>query len=444
MIIAKMNQKISDGTSVEMEVIFLALDLDKDVRKLLSLELTGGFINEAREISYGVVKAMRERIGRYPAVVDGYEDDPTKGYIGPRDEEGNYAPCKRKALLMDTNPPDDDHWWYQLAEEGCLRSTRPEHKEFAKSETSRVFDFFRGPAPLLLQPDGSYKPNAQAENIKHLPGGYQYYKDMIAGNTMDHVNVMVLGNYGHLATGKPVYPEYNDVLHCPEQGIVALKGVPLGLGWDFGLTPTVVITQLTSLGQMLVLDELVGEDMSVRAFARDVVKPFLSQNYADFEIGFSLGDPSGANRAETDAKSAIKILNDDYVDDNEDGDIIVPLAMGFVTEPCPCGNNDLTIRLEAVKGFLTKLVERGYPGYVLSKSCKMLRKGKMGGYRYKKIQLSGEDRYNLKPDKNEFSHPADAEQYAAVGYTRGLHSVGDGYDDEYENQYKGEVGASGY
>lgn len=431
MIIAKMDQPCSDGTRVQMEVYFLALDRDEDVKKLLSLEITGGFINEAREMSYSVVKGMRERIGRYPSVVDGYRDE--GDYKGPRDAEGNYQPCKRKSLLMDTNPPDDDHWWYQLAEEGCRRNTRPEQKEFAVSETERIFDFFRGPSPLIKNPDGTYDPNPYAENIEYLPGGYQYYLDMIAGNDEDHINVMVMGNYGHLKTGKPVYPEYNDKLHCPESGIIPLKGVPIGLGWDGGLTPACVIGQITSLGQLLILDELFSEDMGMRQFARDVVKPFLARKYAGYEVEFSLIDPSASGRGEAEAKSAMGILNDEYVVNN-DGDLIVPLDMGFYTEGAP-GNNDLTLRLDAVKHFLTKLVDGGYAGYVLNKSCKYLRKGKMGGYKYKKIQLSGQDRYNLKPDKDIYSHPADAEQYLAVGYTRGLHEVFED-DDEYQDSHR--------
>ena len=435
MIMAKCDQPLSDGTRLEFEVYFLALDRDDDVRKLLSLEITGAFINEAREISYAVVKGARERIGRYPSVIDGYQDD--GDYKAPRDENGKYQPCKRKALLMDTNPPDDDHWWYQLAEENCLKATRPEQKDFAMSETKRIFDFFRGPSPLIKQPNGTYEPNPEAENVDHLPGGYQYYLDMIAGNDEDHVNVMVLGNYGHLKTGKPVYPEYNDKLHCPETGIIAIPGIGLGLGWDFGLTPSCVVTQITSLGQMLVLAELFSEDMGVRQFARDVVKPFLATHYSDYDIEFSLGDPSGTARGESEAKSAIGILNDEYVT-NDDGDLIVPLNMGFMTEGAP--TNDPTLRLDAVKHFLTKLVDGGYPGYVLNKSCKYLRKGKMGGYKYKKVQMSGENRYNLKPDKNVYSHPADAEQYAACGYTRGLHE----HEEEYFDDNFRQVNSGGY
>ena len=290
---------------------------------------------------------------------------------------------------------------------------------------------------MIKQVDGTYSPNPEAENIDHLPGGYQYYLDMIAGNSEDHINVMVMGNYGHLATGKPVYPEYNDKLHCPDTGVVPVKRLPIALGWDFGLTPSCIIGQEVE-GTLLILDELFSEDMGVRQFARDVVKPFLATKYKGFEIEFSLGDPSGGFRGEAEAKTAIGILNDQYVT-NDDGDLIVPLNMGFITEGAP--TNEPTARLDAVKHFLTKLTAQGQPGYILNKSCKYLRKGKLGGYKYKKIQLSGEDRYNLKPDKNIFSHPADAEQYLALGYTRGLHEYED--EEELEDGYR-DVGSGGY
>lgn len=440
-ICARMIQPVGDGTTIDMEVYFLALDRDDDVRKLLSLELTGVFINESREMAYSVVKAARERIGRYPSLIDGYDQIDKYDSVHPSYEvhldNGVPQACKRKALLMDTNPPDDDHWWYALAENGCLKQTKEAEKDFAISETERIFDFFRGPSPLIKQTDGTYIPNPDAENIDHLPGGYQYYLDMIAGNDEDHINVMVLGNYGHLKTGKPVYPEYNDKIHCPSTGIIPIKGLKIALGWDFGLTPSCIIGQLTSLGQMIILDELFNEDMNVRQFARDVVKPFLAKKYKGFEIEFSLGDPAGNNRGEGEGKSAIGILNDYYVQ-NSDGDIIVPLNMGFITEPAP--TNDPTLRLDAVKSFLTRLVDGGYPGYVLNKSCSLLRKGKMGGYKYKKIQAAGsEDRYNLKPDKNVYSHAADAEQYLALGYTTGI-SV---EEEEYQEDYR-EVGPGGY
>ncbi len=84
-----------DGTRVKAEILFLALDQEKGVRKLLSLEVSGVFINEAREVSFSVLKAARERIGRYPSWADNY----TPECLPP----GTEHPCKQKSVIMDTN-----------------------------------------------------------------------------------------------------------------------------------------------------------------------------------------------------------------------------------------------------------------------------------------------------------------------------------------------------
>lgn len=447
-----MHYPLQDGTRVEAHFIFLALDRPDDVRKLLSLEVTGVFMNEARELPYAVVKGSRERIGRYPSQIDGYTDvydaNGKLTYDAPKqlDEYGNtlyeqdgtpkYKPCTRKSLLMDTNPPEDDHWWFQLAEEGCLRTNKtPE----AKRGVAKIFDFFRGPAPFYKE-HGEYKDNPEAENIKFLPGGYKYYRDMLAGNSEDHINVMIMGNYGTIKDGKPVYPQYNDRIHCPEKPLGVIEGLPIGLGWDGGLTPSCIIGQQTDRGQLRVIAELTSEDMGVRQFARDIVKPFLQRNFYGIEIAFSYIDPAGKGRGEAEAKSAMGILNDEYIEDNEDGDIIQPLHMGFETEPAP--TNDPTKRIDAVNSYIIKLVD-GEPGYLVSRKCPMIRKGKIGGYQYKRMQVSGEEKYKDKPDKNKFSHPADAEQYMALGFAGGYVLKS---DDDYGEDFDefDDVGVMGY
>ena len=426
-----MKQPLSDGTKVEMEVYFLALDSDADVKKLLSLEATWIFLNESKELPYSVVKAARERIGRYPSVIDGYQD--TDKYKAPRDSEGNYQPCKRKALLMDTNPPSDDHWWYQLAEEGCLKTAA--NKDIARAQVAEVFEFFRGPPPLI-KVNGVYQNNPDAENIENLPGGYQYYRDMLAGNTDEHVNVMVLGNYGTIAEGRLVYPHYNDRIHCPESGAKAIKGLPIGIGWDFGLTPAMVVGQMTASGQLRVVAELVAEDMDARTFARDYAKPFLKRYFSDFEVSHSLGDPSGNNRGEGEGKSAIGILNDEYAEKEED-----KIRLPFVTEAAP--TNDPTQRIDAVSQFMTKLIN-GEPGYVLNKPCVTLRRAKQGGYCYKRVAVAGsEGRFKDKPDKNKYSHCSDAEQYMALGFIHSYTSVND-LDQWEEPLNHTQRGAGGY
>jgi hypothetical protein len=124
-----------------------------------------------------------------------------------------------------------------------------------------------------------------------------------------------------------------------------------------------------------------------------------------------------------------------------DGDILQPLTMGFETEPAP--TNDPTKRIDAVNSYIIKLVD-GEPGYLLSKSCQMLRKGKIGGYQYKRVQVSGEARFKDKPDKNKYSHPADAEQYMALGFAGG-YVVESNYDeDEHDDFNIDDVSVMGY
>jgi len=48
----------------------------------------------------------------------------------------------------------------------------------------------------------------------------------------------------------------------------------------------------------------------------------------------------------------------------------------------------------------------------------MIRKGLQGGFCYRRIQKSGE-RYTDEPDKNEYSHPVEALEYALQGEGEG-------------------------
>ena len=72
----------------------------------------------------------------------------------------------------------------------------------------------------------------------------------------------------------------------------------------------------------------------------------------------------------------------------------------------------------------------------------MIRKGKIGGYQYKRVQVKGDDRYRDKPDKNKYSHPADAEQYMALGFAGGYVVDSNDYE-EYEDNFS-ETGVMGY
>jgi hypothetical protein len=74
----------------------------------------------------------------------------------------------------------------------------------------------------------------------------------------------------------------------------------------------------------------------------------------------------------------------------------------------------LPIRKEAVISRLNKLVN-GEPGFVLDgKKCPNLRKGFNGGYKLRRINVSGADKFNEEPDKNKYSHIHDCHQYVCL------------------------------
>jgi len=364
---------LPDGTKVEMEFMFLALDIEDDAKKLKSLELTGAFINEASEIRKSVLDLLTTRVDRFP---------------GP-----NKGGCKWSGIIADTNPPDDSHWWYQMAE-----VEKPEGYEFWKQPPAMIKLPTKKDEPPEYVPNDGSRGVPAAENIENHNSGFNYYTRQIPGKDLEWIKVFVLGEYGSIFTGKVVYPDFSDNMHVAKEELKPHRGLPLVLGWDFGLTPSCVMAQLTPRGQLRVLDELVAEDMGIERFARDIVTPFIKRKYPGMGIQ-SVGDPSGSGRN----------------DGNEDTCMQILARQGFMTEDAP--TNLPEPRIAGVTWFLTKLTD-GEPGFLISPNCDVLRKGFLGGYHYRKMNIKGvKDRYAETADKNEFSHPHDALQYIC-GYLR--------------------------
>lgn len=346
-------QELPDGTVAEVEFLFRALDKPNDIKKLLSLEVTGGWINEAREVPKPIMDMLIGRLGRYPRKIRG------KGG------------ATRHCLLLDTNPPDSDHWWYKLFE-----VTQPEHHE------------------LFKQPSGT---SEEAENIPNLPDNY--YQNMQAGKDKEWINVYVHGNYGFVQDGKPVWPEYKDDVHHSDEEIVVNSRKIIYIGIDFGLTPAAVFGQESASGRWLIFDELVTEDMGAKTFGR-LLKQKIVREYPGciFEI---YGDPAGDFRAQTDETTPFQILSAEGVD------------------AIPTYTNDPIIRIEAVAAPMSRMDFAGNTGFVIGPKAVMIRKACAGGYKYKRMAVAGQERYQDKPDKGRYSHVADALQYLMVGAGEG-------------------------
>ena len=366
-ITAHVSFPMDDGTTVESEVYFLALDKDDDIKKLKSLELTGAWINEASEVPKAVLDMSLGRIDRFPSK--------------------RMGGATWSGVIMDTNPPDDDSWWYDLAE----------------IKKPKGYRFFKQPPAVLLVPKSEppeYCPNMgqgpypAAENVSNHTSGFEYYMRQVHGKDFEWIKVFLMGQYGTLISGKPVYPEYDDTVHCAKADLEVYRGIPLILGWDFGLMPAVAICQLSPRGQFRVIDEICTEDCGIRRMARDYAKPLLMNAYHGMTI-ISVGDPAGNSKSQTTEITCLQELSE----------------AGIQTKMAR--TNELVARREAVAGFLTRTAD-GSPGFQLSPKCKVIRKGFLGGYHYEKIRVSGTERFRSVPTKNKWSHPHDGLQYAAM------------------------------
>ena len=353
---------------LDLEVYFIALDVPDDIRKFGGIEFTGIWLNEAREIPRTILNAAMGRIGRYPG--------PNRGGI------------TWTGVIADTNPPDNESWWYKMAEQ----------------ETPRNWEFFRQPSGMAPDAENLMWLGQSKESIlwtlddpRRLALGRAYYERVEQGADPDFAKVYVHGEYGFVADGLPVYPSYRDSIHCSQTGIEPVPGLPLLLGADFGLTPAAIIGQHLADGRWLILNEFVTEDMGITRFAENLRK-YIAIQYPDHVVGRGWGDPAGNQRSQSDERTAIEILNH---------------ATGWRWSPA--GNtNDLGIRLEVVKNTLNRLVD-GKPGLLISPKCTVLRKGFAGKYTRKFIKNTANEQLHEDPVKNKFSHPHDALQYLLLG-----------------------------
>jgi hypothetical protein len=361
----------NDGKGlIELELVFIALDRDEDIRKLKSIEATAAYINELSEVPQVVLHHLIGRVNhRYPS----------RSFCNESYWSG---------VIADTNPPDEDHWIYKDFE---LNPT-PNYKVFHQPSGLKVNE----DGTFSQDQEGNYIANTLCDNYANLSP--DYYVKLAEKRSEGFIKVYCAGKYGIVESGKRVYPEYNDDIHSVQK-LDAIQGLPIHLCWDFGLTPACIVFQISTRGQFRVLREYVAEDMGIRTFARNIVLPELHVSFVYNSIGTSEADPSGtASDGIMEELSCIGELN----------------ALGIKTNPAT--TNDIDVRLSSVRYFLNAMID-GYPAFVLDRErCPILRKGFVNGYHFRRLVVSGDERYQDKPNKNRFSHPHDALQYGAMKF----------------------------
>ena len=363
-----------DAAGVDCEVIFLALDQPKDTRKLLSLELTGGWVNEARELPKAIIDALTHRVGRYP----------TKGDGGPT----------WRGVILDNNPPDDDHWLYRVAEKDKPKGRFPWqffHQPPGVVEAQEVPEDTPEAQGYIHAAGKWWIQNPDAENVKNLVDGY--YAQILGGKNLDWIRCYAEGKYTLVQEGRPVWPEYDDSTMAadlePDPALV------VHVGLDFGLTPAASFAQRTARGTWRVLHELVTDDMGLERFGHQL-KGELESMFPRYQTAI-WGDPAGAARDFIYETTAFQHLG----------------TLGLVARPC--ATNEWRTRREALAMPMGRLID-GQPGFLVNRSCVRTRKSLAGGYHFQRVGMgAGQERFKDVPYKDMHSHVGDATAYCLLG-----------------------------
>jgi hypothetical protein len=131
-----------------------------------------------------------------------------------------------------------------------------------------------------------------------------------------------------------------------------------------------------------------------------LLKEKMATKYPGFEFEVT-GDPAGDQRAQTDEQTPFMVL--------AEGGIIA----------YPAYTNDFIIRRDTLGELMLRLSMTGKPAFRVTRGAPTLRKALAGGYAYKRMQVAGAEQFRDVPNKNKFSHVADAAQYLALGCTGG-------------------------
>jgi len=149
---------------------------------------------------------------------------------------GQWGP---RRLIVATNPPTRQHWLYRR---------------------------------FVRQPDASFREHhfTTYDNAENLPP--DYIADL---EKMDEARKrrFLFGEWGFTSDRAPVFPEFRESTHVSDLSFHSVPGAHLLCGWDFGYRhPAVVIAQLLPTGHVALLRELLGGNIDVRVFGRQVTQ----------------------------------------------------------------------------------------------------------------------------------------------------------------------------
>lgn len=375
--------------TVELKIEFMSIDNPKQLRQLKSFETTDVWLSELSELNYSVLKTVLGRVGRYPSHV----------------QLGNNIEFSHD-VFAETNAPNQRHWIKKIEDTAFLEyEDGVEKHRIYRAETNyrnndidqcSIVKIYHQPPALLKNDKKEWLSNSYAENIKNLPGGYQYYFNMLQ-NGEEFVRVYVQGKYGVVRDGQVVYQKYNDDIHTTEK-IDIQKNIELIYGIDYGIATCAILVCQYVAGQLRVIKEFCGEHMYISDLANEQFIPWLEANCTK-------------NRYEQYNAWGV----DDCAQTDRGREQLTDLGLDIRA----ARTNAIEPRLASVHTFLGRITNKGYPSILISRSgCPILREGFNGQYCLKSSRINGENVYQDVPNKlHPISDIHDCLQYVALEFT---------------------------
>ena len=372
--------KVSESTlylnygDVVSEWPFIPLDEPDDVKRLLSLQLTGAYVNECIETDIDLLSDIAGRCGRYP--------------------NNELGACSWSGIWMDTNAPIMHTPWANFIEQ-----PPPEwqvfHQPGGHTEEAENLAHLNQTAETMLLPD---------DDPRRIAQGRGYYNRLLSMGTPDYIRRYVWSQFGRDPSGAAVFAEsFKYDFHVSKTPLDPVYSRMIIVGQDFGRSPWSLLCQLDHSGRLLVLEEVAGkgptgENIGLQQHAQQNLIPVLTQQRYSGRPVALVGDPSGQ------AKDSLFELNS--------FDLLK--FCGLNAQPAP--TNDLDPRLRGVEGFLVRQIGGGPAILIDGTRCPTLVAALNGQYKFAVTpDASGGMFQKTVPEKlHPWSDVADALQYVCL------------------------------
>lgn len=267
------------------------------------------------------------------------------------------------AILMESEPPNEDHW--------LAKVTDPKCEEYDSDIEKWEISTYENWENLPVAYRGSLETMPEAWKKKYL-----------------------YGHFGFKPDGKPYYQGFKEQLHTgefewnPERELIC--------GWDWGYHhPCCLITQIDLQDRWIWLRQIYGSDITIDKFA-EVVKEQLNLYYPNANVRH-YGGPDVVNVSDKSEQTSWEILN------------AKGIKVGY-------RKSEYRERKEIIEQKLALLIGIKPALLVDRRYCKIAVDGFLGGYHYPiyKDGLPFSDKHELPFKDGYYEHVMNAGEYIAV------------------------------